>query len=91
MTRKYPPKKRPAPKPPVVQVSNHESFFLANASISFKDRLRLLVHGRLIVAGEINRSDVMLSEITVAIPTLEGVVAQRPRLLSFATYRAKPA
>lgn len=91
MTRKYPPRKRrPAPKPPVVQVSDQEAFFIATPQLSFADRLRLLVHGRMIVAGEINRTKVALSEITVAIPTVEGVISHKPRSLSFANYKVRP-
>lgn len=76
---------------PIVQVQGQEAFFISTPIISFADRLRLLFHGRLIVAAEINTGTPALTELTYAIPTIQGVVlTSRPRKLSFTNFAAKP-
>lgn len=88
-TKRYPTKKRPANKP-VVQVQGREAFFISTPIISFADRLRLLFHGRLVVAAEINTSKPALTELTYAVPTVAGVInTTKPRSLSFTNFAAK--
>lgn len=82
-------RQRPNPKDQV-QVQGQEAFFISTPIISLADRLRLLFHGRMIVAAEINTSKPALTELTFAVPTIQGVInTSKPRSLSFTNFAAK--
>lgn len=75
---------------PQVQVRGQEAFFISTPIISFPDRLRILFHGRMVVAAEINTAKPALTELTFAVPTVAGVInTSRPRSLSFTNFAAK--
>lgn len=76
---------------PVVQVQGQEAFFISTPILSFPDRLRLLFHGRMVVAAEISTGKPALTELTFAVPTIQGVIlTSKPPSLSFTNFAAKP-